>query len=385
MAMEHRAIEAVLATEESVQEEKVHLVLSMDDGQRLQQALQLLPRHRKVVLVHIHRPAMMIPIPTMGGTVHATILKDNIVKDYREEQRGQAQQALDGYMEICTRAEVQADKLSIENENVAAGLLELIVSHKITTLVIVGIGKSWVNRSRRNLAADLQKGVDPSCNIMFMHKDRLISVSEQDGSGFAFESRWTPYSISSRRISLSCSSNGSPSPRIWDSRSAPSSILWDSRSPPDSLDPSQLDDPSLEITGSIFVDSRLIDILGHEATNIFRELTGQPNFVECSHQLHQAFQSKYSEIASRCQFVGGIDSALGADSENCGEEYWKTIKAWPAAFEHIISVLQLLKQNSFRYNGLTPDKILIAAEQLIERFLNVASAVTEIGDEEWKP
>lgn len=62
--MEHRAIEAVLATEESVQEEKVHLVLSMDDGQRLQQALQLLPRHRKVVLVHIHRPAMMIPIPT---------------------------------------------------------------------------------------------------------------------------------------------------------------------------------------------------------------------------------------------------------------------------------------------------------------------------------
>ncbi|KAF8762410.1 hypothetical protein HU200_009369 [Digitaria exilis] len=344
MAMEHRAIEAVLATEESVQEEKVHLVLSMDDGQRLQQALQLLPRHRKVVLVHIHRPAMMIPIPTMGGTVHATILKDNIVKDYREEQRGQAQQALDGYMEICTRAEVQADKLSIENENVAAGLLELIVSHKITTLVIVGIGKSC----------------------------------EQDGSGFAFESRWTPYSISSRRISLSCSSNGSPSPRIWDSRSAPSSILWDSRSPPDSLDPSQLDDPSLEITGSIFVDSRLIDILGHEATNIFRELTGQPNFVECSHQLHQAFQSKYSEIASRCQFVGGIDSALGADSENCGEEYWKTIKAWPAAFEHIISVLQLLKQNSFRYNGLTPDKILIAAEQLIERFLNVASAVTEV-------
>lgn len=149
----------------------------------------------------------------------------------------------------------------------------------------------------------------------------------------------------------------------------------DSRSPPDSLDPSQLDDPSLQIAGSIFVDSRLIAILGHEATNTFRELTGQPNLVECSHELHQAFQSKYSEIASGCQFIGGIDSVLGADSENCGEEYWKTIKAWPAAFEHIISVLQLLMQNSFKF---APDKILIAAEKLIDRFLEVASAVTEV-------
>lgn len=64
MPMEHSAIQVVLATEESGEEEKIHLVLSMDDGQRLQQALQLVPRHKKVVLVHIHRPAMMIPIPT---------------------------------------------------------------------------------------------------------------------------------------------------------------------------------------------------------------------------------------------------------------------------------------------------------------------------------
>ena len=56
-------LQAVLAPEASG-EEKVHLVLSMEDGHRLQQALQLVPPQRKVVLVHIHRPAMMIPIPT---------------------------------------------------------------------------------------------------------------------------------------------------------------------------------------------------------------------------------------------------------------------------------------------------------------------------------
>ena len=30
-----------------------------------------------------------------------------------------------------------------ENDNVSAGLLGLIAEHNITTLIIVGIGKSW--------------------------------------------------------------------------------------------------------------------------------------------------------------------------------------------------------------------------------------------------
>nr|TKW18545.1 hypothetical protein SEVIR_5G438000v2 [Setaria viridis] len=370
-------LQAVLEPEASGEEEKVHLVLSMEDGHKLQQALQLVPPHRKIVLVHIHRPAMMIPVPTMGGTVHASILKDNIVKGYRDEQRDQALLALKGYKEICTRAEIQAETLMIENDNVSAGLLGLIAEHKITTLIIIGIGKSWVNRSKRNLAAALQRGADSSCNILFMHKGRLIS----DGSVFDFETKGTPSYISSRLLS-SCSSNSSPSPYIWDSRSTPSSILWDSRSTPDSLDPSQLDDPSLEIASSIFGDSKLIVILGHESINTFRELTGHLNLVEYSHELHQAFQSKYSEITSRCQFIGGIDSVLGADSENCGEEYWKTIKAWPAAFEHIVrvlnTVLELFKQDSLKCNGLTPGEILISAKELINRFLDVALAVTEV-------
>jgi hypothetical protein len=138
-----------------------------------------------------------------------------------------------------------------------------------------------------------------------------------------------------------------------------------------------LDDPSLEIASSIFGDSKLIVILGHESINTFRELTGHLNLVEYSHELHHAFQSKYSEITSRCQFIGGIDSVLGADSENCGEEYWKTIKAWPAAFEHIVRVLNTVL-DSLKCNGLTPDEILLAARKLINRFLDVALAVTEV-------
>jgi hypothetical protein len=147
------------------------------------------------------------------------------------------------------------------------------------------------------------------------------------------------------------------------------------------LDPSQLDDTSLEIAGSIVGDSRLIVILG-ESIDTFRELTGYLNLVRDSHDMHQAFQSKCTEIVRRCQFIGGIDTVLGADSESCGEDYWKTIKAWPAAFEHIVSVinkvLQPLKQDSFKYNGLTPERILLVAEKLIDRFLKVASAVTEV-------
>lgn len=38
--------------------------------------------------------------------MHASILKDNIVKGYRDEQKDQALQALNGYKEICTKAKV---------------------------------------------------------------------------------------------------------------------------------------------------------------------------------------------------------------------------------------------------------------------------------------
>lgn len=89
-----------------------------------------------------------------------------------------------------------------QHDNVAVGLLELIANHKITVLIIIGISRSWyvfllaveafstccgylvrhvhlhhrVNRSKRNLAAALQKDADPTCNISFMHKGRLISI-----------------------------------------------------------------------------------------------------------------------------------------------------------------------------------------------------------------
>lgn len=43
---------------------------------------------------------------SVGGAVHASILKDDIVRAYREEQKGQALEALKGYQEICIRAEV---------------------------------------------------------------------------------------------------------------------------------------------------------------------------------------------------------------------------------------------------------------------------------------
>ncbi|KAL6613911.1 hypothetical protein ACP70R_036181 [Stipagrostis hirtigluma subsp. patula] len=357
-AMEHKPmqlLQAVLAAEAIQEDEKVHLVVSLEDGHKLQQVLHLVPQ-KKVILVHIHRPAMMIPIPTMGGTVHASILKDNIVKDYREEQRGQAVQALKGFVEICTRAGVQAKILMTENDNVAAGLLELIADHKITTLVIVGIGKSWC---------------------------RLISVRHQDGSVFAFGTTETPF-LSSRRLSISFSSSytsSNPSPFIWDSCSTPSSFFWDSRSTPDSLDPLQLDDPSLENASPIFDDSRLYVILGPESITTFRDLAARLNLDEYSQELHKTFQSKNAEISSRCQLIGGIDLILGADSEDFGEEYWKNIKGWPAAFDYTVrflnTVQQLLKKNSYESIGLTPEKLSRVAKEPIIRLLDIASGVSE--------
>ncbi|KAL6839957.1 hypothetical protein ACP4OV_029767 [Aristida adscensionis] len=319
----------------------------------------------------------------VGGTVHASILKDNIVKDYREEQRDQALKALQSFVEICAKAEVPAEILMTENDNVSAGLLELIADHKITKLIIVGIGRSWVNKSRRNLAAALQRDADPSCNILFLQKGTLISVRQPDGSIIAFETIEASSFGSSRRFSIARSSSynsSNPSPLI-DSRSTPSSFFCDSRSTPDSFDPLQLDDPSLENAGSMFDENRLYAILGPESITTFRGLAACLNLDEYSQELHRTFQSKYLEISSRCQSIGGIDSTLGVDTVDFGEEYWKNIKGWPAAFDYsarfLNTVHQLLEKNSCESNGLTLDNLSIIAEKHLNLLLGIASGVTE--------
>lgn len=207
----------------------------------------------------------------------------------------------------------------------------------------------------------------------------IVFCRQQDGGVYAFRTNETPSFVSSRRLSLSCGSSytsSTPSSFLWDSRSTPSSFFWDSRSTPDSLDPTQLDDPSLENAGSIFGDTRFSVILGHESLNIFKEFTGHLSLAEYSQELHQAFHTKYSEITNRCQFIGGINLALGVDCENFEEEHWKTIKGWPAVFEHIVRIL--LKQSGCECDGLTHDKLLRAAEKLISRLLNIALVATEV-------
>lgn len=66
----------------------------------------------------------------MGGAAPASILKDDIVRAYREEQRGQALEALNGYKEICARAEVSDESRIIAFDC----MLWSLVEHRLVTI-----------------------------------------------------------------------------------------------------------------------------------------------------------------------------------------------------------------------------------------------------------
>ncbi|ONK55518.1 uncharacterized protein A4U43_UnF2200 [Asparagus officinalis] len=68
----------------------------------------------------------------------ASFKKDRraIVKEYEQREREKMQKCLDGYMNVCLELKMQAEKLVMEADAAAKGLLELISTHKIDNLVM---------------------------------------------------------------------------------------------------------------------------------------------------------------------------------------------------------------------------------------------------------
>uniref|UniRef100_A0ACD5WK51 Uncharacterized protein n=1 Tax=Avena sativa TaxID=4498 RepID=A0ACD5WK51_AVESA len=215
-------------------------------------------------------------------------------------------------------------------------------------------------------AEALEKQADCLCNIMYLDNDGDIVASRH------------PHTTRKNGIpSLGgCHFSGS-------SNTTKSSSFFNSCSTADTFDAEHLDDPSLVMnTTYIYNDSRFNAIIGLKSFVTFRELVNQQILAEHSRDLYQAFHIKHYDILTGCKFFDGFDSLIGVDSQNLGEEHWKSIKSWPAVLEYIVSVLktlwtQLVKQNHHACNGFTHDDLSKAAEEPIRRLFTVASIVSD--------
>jgi len=97
-----------------------------------------------VVITHVHVPPQMIPV--MGVKFHSSKLSPEQVKLFRRIEYEKVDKQLDGYVHQCSKMKVKCEKLVFEKEDDVAGLIELIVLHKVTKLIISGAADRQYSR-----------------------------------------------------------------------------------------------------------------------------------------------------------------------------------------------------------------------------------------------
>lgn len=172
--------------------ERVHVAVGKEykeSKETLIWVLRNISKDKKVVLVHVHRPAQMIPM--MGAKFPANQLKEEQVKGYRLLEMQKMNKTLDEYLALCSHAKIQAEKLVIQMDDIGKGLLELIAQHQITELVMGAAADRQYSKKMKapksKTAMSVQQHANRSCKMWFVCKGNLICTRDTvvDKSGQA--------------------------------------------------------------------------------------------------------------------------------------------------------------------------------------------------------
>ncbi|KAJ3680479.1 hypothetical protein LUZ60_016757 [Juncus effusus] len=192
----------------AAEEERVHVAVPGEfkaGKSTLVWAVQNLPKDAKVVLLHVHVPAQMIP--TMGTKFHYSRLKEQEVRAYRHLEREKLESNLNHYIKACAQLKVTVEKLVIERDNIVNGIIELISFHGITKLVMGAAADKQYSRRMKTpksaKATEIMEKADPSCKIWFVCKGALICTREASGITSANPPSPAPSSGSGSLASLS--------------------------------------------------------------------------------------------------------------------------------------------------------------------------------------
>ncbi|CAI0470350.1 unnamed protein product [Linum tenue] len=168
---------------------------------------------KKICLLHVHTPALMIPM--MGAKFPASSLKEKEVRAFRDIERQEMYKILAEYLRLCRKAGVQAEELVVEKESIEDGILELITSHGIKKLVMGAAANRRYSKTmiapKSKKATSVKERAPAYCHIWFVCKGHLIHPrylvgtpgARSDASSDECESRST-----SQGSNLSASSSG---------------------------------------------------------------------------------------------------------------------------------------------------------------------------------
>ncbi|CAI0627730.1 unnamed protein product [Linum tenue] len=94
---------------------------------------------KKICIILVHQPSNKLPL--FGGIQEAETRKRH------EKERSAAHKILDDYISICQKMGFRAEKLMVENDSIAKGILEIISSYGVRNLVMGAASDSRYSRN----------------------------------------------------------------------------------------------------------------------------------------------------------------------------------------------------------------------------------------------
>ncbi|KAI0528685.1 hypothetical protein KFK09_001227 [Dendrobium nobile] len=165
---------------------------------------------RPIVIIHVHRPPKMIPI--LGAKFPASQLKEQEVIAFQQLDREKMNKSLDDYLLVCSELKIKAEKIVIEADAVAKGLIEFIAQQGITKFVMGAAADKHYSKKmkapRSKTATTVRQQADTSCCIWFVCKGNFICTRKTDISSGLSDSPESIPSLAIQSEQLAITSEG---------------------------------------------------------------------------------------------------------------------------------------------------------------------------------
>ncbi|KAL8495234.1 hypothetical protein ACS0TY_019405 [Phlomoides rotata] len=184
----------------AVEEDMMFVALGKDvkESERLLAWALSNSRGMRICVLHVHQPARKIPF--MGAKVSVSLMEENQVKAYHENERQAMRKILGKYIRTCERAGVRAEKLWIEMDSIEKGIVQLISEHGIKWLGMgAAANKSYSRKMKEpksKKAIHVCKEAPSFCHIWFICKGNLVYTRESKSGGGNTVAGFLPFQAS---------------------------------------------------------------------------------------------------------------------------------------------------------------------------------------------
>ncbi|OMP00409.1 hypothetical protein COLO4_12718 [Corchorus olitorius] len=136
----------------------------------------------KVCILHVHQRSKMIS--SIAGNLDGIMFDQQELRGLEEVGKDMMHRIMDDYLLLCSQAGVRAEKLYIQRDEVAKGIVELIHRHNIKKLVMGAAADEHFSEEMWLMSEKAQyvnENAPNSCQIWFICREHLIYTRSETG------------------------------------------------------------------------------------------------------------------------------------------------------------------------------------------------------------